>query len=294
MDRAAADSIACGRGSVSLASLVRACRPSRKAGKAGPTFPEHGDLPFHVQRMSIYLFTDFGTADIYVGQVKAVLHEIAPNAGVIDLLHEAPAFNIRAGAHLLAALSVRMPAESIVLAVVDPGVGGLRSAVAARVDGRWLVGPDNGLLSVAIARAQSARIFPITWIPEGLSASFHGRDLFAPVAGRLAAGKLRIEGLPSKPRLDVEYGAEDLAEIVYIDHYGNAMTGLRADASVRGRQLLANGRRITYQRVFSEAAAGNLFWYENSIGLIEIAANSSNAAAQLGLQIGQSLAVETS
>src|SRR5215510_10038563 len=101
----------------------------------------------------IFLFTDFGSADIYVGQVKAVLAERAPRVPVIDLLHDAPPFNIRAGAHLLAALSTRIPRGSVTMAVVDPGVGGRREAVAVLADGRWFVGPDNGLLSVLAARA---------------------------------------------------------------------------------------------------------------------------------------------
>ena len=137
----------------------------------------------------IFLFTDFGSADLYVGQVKAVLAAQAPRAPVIDLLNDAPPFNIRAGAHLLAALAARIPRGSVTLAVVDPGVGGAREAVAVRADGRWFVGPDNGLISVAAARAGTAQVYAIGWRPRRLSASFHGRDLFAPVAAMLARGR---------------------------------------------------------------------------------------------------------
>ncbi len=235
--------------------------------------------------MPIFLFTDFGTADIYAGQVRSVLHQHAPNVQVIDLLHEAPAFNVRAGAHLLAALANQLPPESVTLAVVDPGVGSAREPVMLRADNRWFVGPDNGLMSVVAARAQSAKIFPITWIPEKLSASFHGRDLFAPAAARIAGGELRAVQLPEKPRLDVEFGAGDLAGIIYIDHYGNAFTGLRADGMSRDARIVVNGRRIGYARVFSEVAAGETFWHENSLGLVEIAANSANAARELDLEI---------
>src|SRR5512140_3370099 len=98
--------------------------------------------------MSIFLFTDFGAADIYVGQVKAVLQQRASTVPVIDLLHDAPAFNVQASAHLLAALSLQLPPGSVALAVVDPGVGGVRDAVALLADGNWFIGPDNGLLSV--------------------------------------------------------------------------------------------------------------------------------------------------
>lgn len=236
--------------------------------------------------MAVYLFTDFGCADLYVGQVKSVLHQRAPDASVIDLLHEAPAFKIKAGAHLLAALTNQLPPESVIYAVVDPGVGGTRAPVMVRADDRWFIGPDNGLFSVVAARATSAQIFPITWMPQQLSASFHGRDLFAPVAGRIASGELDMERLQKKPRLDVELGAGDLGEVIYIDHYGNAFTGLRAGIVPRGAHLAIKGRRIGYARVFSEAPAGEAFWYENSLGLVEIAVNSESAARNLSLDIG--------
>jgi len=242
--------------------------------------------------MSIYLFTDFGSGDLYVGQVKAVLHQYAPRAHVVDLLHEAPAFNVKAGAHLLAALAGRIPASSVTLAVVDPGVGSAREPVIVLADGKWFVGPDNGLLSVVLARAQAARVFPITWRPETSSASFQGRDLFAPFAGMLASGALNAGQLEQRSGLDVSLGGNDLAEVIYVDHYGNAFTGLRAGGVARDARLVTGDRRISYARVFSEVAEGAVFWYENSLGLVEIAANSANAAAKLGLRVGQPLGVE--
>ncbi|MGE5027496.1 MAG: S-adenosyl-l-methionine hydroxide adenosyltransferase family protein [Betaproteobacteria bacterium] len=101
----------------------------------------------------ILLFTDFGSADLYTGQVKAVLAQRAPGVPVIDLLNDAPDFNVRASAHLLAALAPQFPPGSVFLAVVDPGVGSARGAVVVEADGRWFVGPDNGLMSVVAARA---------------------------------------------------------------------------------------------------------------------------------------------
>lgn len=241
--------------------------------------------------MFIYLFTDYGSSDLYVGQIKSVLHQHAPDAQVIDLLHEVPAYNIKAGAHLLAALAHQLPPDSVTVAVVDPGVGGVRAPVMMRADGRWFVGPDNGLMSVVAARAGNAQIFPITWMPEKLSASFHGRDLFAPVAGRIAGGGLCAEQLQKKPRLDVEFGADDLPEVIYIDHYGNVFTGLRANGVSRDALIVVDNRRIGHARVFSEVPAGEVFWYENSLGLVEIAANSASAAGKLGLQTGQPLSL---
>ena len=235
----------------------------------------------------IHLFTDFGSADLYVGQVKAVLAASAPGVAVIDLLHDAPAWNIRASAHLLAALATRMRAGDVVLAVVDPGVGGARDAVAIDAGGRWFVAPDNGLASVVTARCGSADIYSIAWRPEALSPSFHGRDLFAPVAAMLAVGDRTGPGLAGKPALATELGGADLAEIVYVDHYGNAMTGLRTGSIARDARLRIGGRAIAHAPVFSAVPAGELFWYPNSIGLVEIAANSASAARALGISVGQ-------
>ncbi len=239
----------------------------------------------------IFLFTDFGAAGIYVGQVKAVLHSHAPKEPVIDLLHDAPAFNVKAGAHLLAALAARLPRDSVTLAVVDPGVGGPRAPVAVRADGRWLVGPDNGLISVAAARARKCEAHSIGWRPKELSASFHGRDLFAPVAAMLAGGNRRKAKL-GRAALAVALGAGDLAEVIYVDSFGNLVTGLRADNVSRDRDLTLGGRTIRFARVFSEVGPGELFWYKNSLGLAEIAANSAGAAAALGARVGQPVGVD--
>lgn len=236
----------------------------------------------------ILLFTDFGAAGIYVGQVKAMLQEHAPKVPVIDLLHDAPAFNVKAGAHLLAALAARLPKGSVTLAVVDPGVGGRREPLAVRADGHWFVGPDNGLISVVAARAKKDEIFSIGWRPKELSASFHGRDLFAPVAAMLARGNRKTPKL-RKATLTVSFGADDLGEVIYVDHFGNLVTGLRAGNVPRDRSLVIDGRAVRYARVFSEVRQGEVFWYENSLGLLELAANSVSAQQVLGLKPGSRL-----
>ena len=236
----------------------------------------------------VFLFTDFGIGGLYVGQVKAVLEEHAPKVPVIDLLHDAPAFNVNAGAHLLAALAARLPKGSVTLAVVDPGVGGRREPVAVLADGRWFVGPDNGLISVAAARAKKCEAFSIGWRPKALSASFHGRDLFAPVAAMLARGDRKMPKL-NKATLAVSLGADDLGEVIYVDHFGNLVTGLRAGNVPHNRDLVINGRALRYARVFSEVGQGEVFWYENSLGLVELAVNSASAQQVLGLKPGSRL-----
>lgn len=239
----------------------------------------------------IALFTDFGLAGPYTGQMKAVLHRLAPGIPVIDLFADAPSRNPRASAYLLAAYAAWFPAGTVFLAVVDPGVGGARAPLVVEADGRRYVGPDNGLFELVRRRATDARVAEIAWRPAGLSASFHGRDLFAPVAAMLARGN----SVASEPR-PADFGRrpdwpDDLAEIVYIDHYGNALTGLRAATIPAGAALLAAGRSIPRAATFSAVPEGEAFWYENSNGLAEIAVNLGRADATLGVGVGAKIVV---
>jgi S-adenosylmethionine hydrolase len=239
--------------------------------------------PLHTSVM-IVLFTDFGLDGPYTGQMKAVLRREAPAIDVIDLFADAPAGNPKAGAYLLAAYAAWFPAGTVFLCVVDPGVGGERAPLMIEADGRWYVGPDNGLFELVLRRAKSARVSAITWRPERLSASFHGRDLFAPVAARLARG----DSPPGHAHEPLRHAAwpDDLAEIVYIDHYGNALTGLRASVLPREAVLSTDSRRVAHAETFSAVPRGAAFWYENSNGLVEIAVNLGRADVALGLAIG--------
>jgi len=237
----------------------------------------------------IALITDYGWTDPYVGQLKCVLHREAPAVPVVDLLHAVPDFNAHAGAHLIDAFT--LPTGTVVLAVVDPGVGGPREPVALCADGVWFVGPDNGLLSVRAQRATACQIYRIDWRPERLSESFHGRDLFAPVAARLARGELDemlAEGsLAPMAALQVEFDPSDLPRVIYVDHYGNAWTGLRAALwGAQDRLQLKGQTPLSWRRTFSEGGKGEVFWHANANGLVEIAMNRGSAAVALGLQVG--------
>lgn len=234
----------------------------------------------------IVLFTDFGAADIYTGQVKAVLAQHAPAVPVIDLLHHAPNFDIESSAHLLAALHHPFAPGSVFLCVVDPGVGGAREAVVMVADGCWFVGPDNGLLSVIAARAQAAQYWRITWQPAQLSSSFHGRDLFAPIAAWLALGQFPADKVTASHALQVQASGEDAPHIIYIDHYGNCLTGLRASRLDSETVLQAAGVELRRGRTFCDVQPGAALWYENSVGLVEIAINRGSAAQLLDLKIG--------
>jgi hypothetical protein len=240
----------------------------------------------------IVLFTDFGTCDPYVGQVKARIAQLAPNELVVDLLHEVPPFNAHAGAHLLAAFAPHFPPGCVFLGVVDPGVGGARDAVVVTAGARWFVGPDNGLFSVWAARAGDAKIWRITWRPPQLSASFHGRDLFAVVAADIARGAFPQEKLVAVERLGVEFDAGDLARILYVDHYGNAWTGVRASAVPPNARVLVAGHTIPPGEGYPFVGKGEAFWFANSVGLVEIAANRDSAARRLGLEVGDRVTVQ--
>jgi hypothetical protein len=234
----------------------------------------------------IVLFTDFGLHGPYTGQMKAVLHQMAPGISAFDLFTDAPMGNPKASAYLLAAYAAWFPPETVFLCVVDPGVGGARPAIVLEADGRWYVGPGNGLFELVERRATRKRSWDIDWRPERLSASFHGRDLFAPVAAMLARG----EPPPGQPRRDDRDRRadwpDDLCEIVYVDHFGNAMTGLRAAVLPPNARLALAGHILERERTFSDRPQGSAFWYENSNGLAEIAVNQGRADRDLGLSTG--------
>jgi S-adenosyl-L-methionine hydrolase (adenosine-forming) len=239
----------------------------------------------------IVLFTDFGLDGPYTGQVKAVLHQTAPGVPIIDLFADLPAGKPKPAAYLLAAYGIWFPSGTVVLAVVDPGVGGVRAAAIVEADGRWYVGPDNGLFELVLRRAKRAHTWEILWRPEALSASFHGRDLFAPAAGRLACGDKPASLARSGQISRYPDWPDDLLEIVYIDRYGNAMTGLRAALLPAAAHLAAGRRALARRRTFSDVPEGEAFWYENSNGLAEIAVNARRADDVLGLAVGTPVAV---
>ena len=175
----------------------------------------------------IVLFTDFGVEGPYTGQMTAVLLQSAPALPIVSLFADLPPGQPKPAAYLLAAYARWFAAGTVFVCVVDPGVGSDRGALIVEADGRCYVGPDNGLFEIVLRRASRNRVWQIAWQPPALSASFHGRDLFAPVAARLARGETP-DSLGRQTQAIPQPGwPDDLAEIVYIDRYGNGMTGLR-------------------------------------------------------------------
>lgn len=241
----------------------------------------------------IALFTDFGLNGPYTGQVKAVLLSETRGVDVIDLFADAPAYDPQASAYLLAAYAAELPSGTVFLCVVDPGVGSDRAACAVHCSGRWFVGPDNGLFEIVIRRAQAlARCWRIDWTPLRLSATFHGRDLFAPIAAWLARG----ETPPGRP-VDADLlrrpeWPDDLQRTIYVDGYGNVMTGIRAGGLPASATVVVNDARLRRARTFSDVPEGQPFWYENANGLLEIAMNMERVADCLGIRVGMPVSVE--
>jgi len=235
----------------------------------------------------IVLFTDFGLDGPYVGQMHAVFarHTSAPR--VIDLMHDAPAFRSRPAGHLLAAMAGDFPDGTVFVGTVDPMVGTSRLPVVLEADGYWFVGPGNGLFDTFAARAESTQWWKITRRPERDCHTFHGRDLFAPVAAALARGE-PVPGERIEPMHSAADG-EDLREVIYIDGFGNAVTGIRG-LGRESRALCAGSGEVTHGRTFADAEPGQPLWLINSIGLVEIAANQASAARHFGLEIGSSVA----
>lgn len=239
----------------------------------------------------IVLFTDFGLAGPYTGQLHAVLQQTAPGVPVIQLFADAPAGEPKPSAYLLAAYAAWFAAGTVLLCVVDPGVGGTRRPLIVEADGRLFVGPDNGLFELVWRRATTSRSWEITWRPPVLSASFHGRDLFAPVAARLGRGEPPATlGSETAPTLCAAW-PDDLAEVVYIDHYGNALSGMRAGAVPARARLSAGGDVIEPAPTFSAVPQGRAFWYVNSNGLVEIAVNRGRADRALNIGIGSEISI---
>jgi hypothetical protein len=234
----------------------------------------------------ILTVTDFGLGPPYLAQMKAAVLTRAPQAVVLDLFADLPAYRPQGAAYLLAAYAGDFPRGSVFLCVVDPGVGTTRGAVAVEADGRWFVAPDNGLTAIVARRAAHLRVWRIDWRPARLSDSFHGRDLFAPVAAQLwTDAEAPGPAIDPADLVGAEW-PEQLAEIVYCDAYGNAMTGLDAGGLDPDAVLEAAGRRLPYARTFGEVPVGAAFWYANANGLAEIAVNQGSAARDLGLGPG--------
>jgi len=252
----------------------------------------------------VTLTTDFGASDGYVGAMKGVILSIAPHVTLVDITHEiAPPSgeglgqNIRQAAYALKSAAPYFPAGTIHLAVVDPGVGSGRRAIVIRTVRGLLVGPDNGLFTLFLADEPDAECRAITnaqYMLPNVSATFHGRDVFAPAAAYLANG---ADPASFGPRITdpvtfpIPAPAQQpdgswLGCVLYADRFGNLITSVTADQMQRigSVEILVGQRRISgIQRTFAQAAPGTLIAFIGSSGHLEIAVVNGSAAQMLGL-----------
>lgn len=264
----------------------------------------------------IALLSDFGTRDVYAGVTKAVVARIAPRARLIDLTHEIPPGDIRQAAFRLWQALPHMPAGTIFLAVVDPGVGTARRPLAVAAEEYFFVGPDNGIFTYALARLKNARSVVISPMSPS-SSTFHGRDIFAPAAGMLASGthleRIGVEATDLVripwPLLSRESPKRLFhGEVLFADRFGNMVTsighltrldsGMRMEPWVPGewaalefpsarlRALLEGGRETPIVRTYGEVPVGSPLAYVGSDGLLEIAVHRGSAEETLGLASG--------
>ncbi|MCA0377299.1 MAG: SAM-dependent chlorinase/fluorinase [Gemmatimonadetes bacterium] len=245
---------------------------------------------------AITLLTDFGTADGYVAEVKGVLTALATGVPLLDLSHDVPPQDVAFARLTVARYWRRFPVGTVHLVVVDPGVGTARAAIAVESEGRFLVGPDNGVLSPALF-ALDARIVALG-VDAAASPTFHGRDVFAPAAARLATGtpldllgELHADAVrlrTPQPRRMPDGTLH--GEILTIDRFGNAITNLAARDE--GAVQVA-GHSVRIVRTYGEAAPGELVALTGSGGFVEIAVREGHAAARLRLARGQPVVLTT-
>lgn len=254
---------------------------------------------------AVVLTTDFGSSDPYVGEMKAALLAQwarwpldRPQPSILDLSHDVPAGDVAAGAWLLARSATRYPRGTVHVAVVDPGVGTERPAVAARADGRTYVAPGNGLL--AFLRA-SRDLQVVSLDPEfavrarggPVSDTFHGRDLFAVAAAHLTMGApLPLVGAPAAADALGEEEAAAPGRVVWIDRFGNAVSDVPAPAAP-GARVHLDGRLVVGPfRTFGEAPPDTPFWYRGSGGCVEFAVRDAHGASQCGWRRGLAVDLE--
>ena len=245
----------------------------------------------------ITLLTDFGTADGYVGEMKGVLCSAAPDAALVDITHDVAPQDVEGARLVVARYWRRFPVGTVHVVVVDPGVGGARAAIAVESKGRFLVGPDNGVLSPALLHADADCVELA--VPAGASPTFHGRDVFAPGAAALVHGTTLASlgepfGTPIVRRTPEAVRRDDGSiggEVITVDRFGNAVTNLM---SWRGGIIEVKGRRLPLARTYADVATGEAVALVGSSGLVEIAVRDGNAAATLGLERGAAVVLRQS
>jgi S-adenosyl-L-methionine hydrolase (adenosine-forming) len=282
----------------------------KKTGEGETSLNKLSRLPASRSNPSIIaLLTDFGTADYFVGSLKGVILSINPSVSIVDISHDVPAQDIQAGAFTLLAAHTAFPTGTIFVAVIDPGVGSARRSILVQADDQFFVGPDNGLFSYLYAKGahKTIHLTREKYFRHPVSSTFHGRDVFAPVAAHLSSGiepsefGSEIEDEVHLPALDPAKHKDGVwtARIIHIDHFGNCITNISRRILSRNMEdhmkLKLNGKTVTsFRQFFSDGGnSGKLFAIWGSAGFLEIAAQNRSAAELLRAKRGDAVRLET-
>ncbi|WNJ17466.1 SAM-dependent chlorinase/fluorinase [Pontibacter sp. G13] len=239
----------------------------------------------------IVFLTDFGLQDGYVGTMKGVIHAISPDTPIIDLSHDIPPQQVSAAAFVLWNSYKYFPSGSIFVSVVDPGVGSDREIWVLQTQDHVFIAPNNGLLDWVMAETSVRQLFKLEnpkLMRSDISHTFHGRDIFSPAAAHIArgfpltqVGPLINYQLPQDPWIE----SGNRAKVVYIDHFGNAITQLKQ--STQPPTFIQIGKQtIPFHTTYASVAAGQPLALWGSHGLLEIAVRNGDAANQLGISVG--------
>ena len=247
--------------------------------------------------MIITLTTDFGLKDPFVGAMKGVILGLAPNVQIVDITHDIPSYDVIEASIVVYEACRYFPAGTIHVVVVDPGVGSKRRPIVLSGKGKHpdqiFIAPDNGVLSLVLGSSEARHITNDSLFRNPVSQTFHGRDIFAPVAAKLAAGT-PIESVGPTVTDLVTLSSSRSPTVLRVDKFGNLQTNLRRDQLGIGFAIRAGG--IEVRRVlssYSEALPGEVFAIEGSAGLIELCLNQESAADRLNLRRGAEFEVET-
>ncbi len=249
----------------------------------------------------VTLLTDFGTSDYYVGAVRGVILSVDPTITIVDITHEVPPGGVRYGAFVLAHASRWFPKGTVHCVVVDPGVGTQRRPIVVQSDKGLFVGPDNGVLSLAIEGVQGAWVIERFMVPEGAGDTFHGRDIFAPVAAKLAMGMppdevgSRVDDFQRMewPRAGRDAKGQFRGKVLFEDRFGNLITDVHSEDLGPGQwQVRVAGRRAPVARTFGDVDVGAVVAYPGSAGYLEVAVRNGSASEWLGVGRGAKVVVE--
>jgi len=247
--------------------------------------------------MIITLTTDFGLKDPFVGAMKGVILSLAPNVQIVDITHDIPSYDVIEASIVIKEACRYFPVGTIHIVVVDPGVGSQRRPIVLSGKGNQLdqifIAPDNGVLSLVLGFSAARHITNDSFFRNPVSRTFHGRDIFAPVAAKLATGT-PIESVGPTVTNLVTLSSSESPTVLRVDKFGNILTNLRRDQLGVGFEIRVGGMKV--RRVlssYSEALPDELFAIEGSAGLIELCMNQGSAANRLNLRRGAEFEVET-